>query len=370
LSISNTILVCPLNWGLGHISRDVPIIRRFKEKNFRVVVAGALPVIDFIRYEFPTIETDFFPDFKVFYSKGNSQTLKLLSQLPRALFSLYREKKFTAKLVKKFNPVLIVSDNRYGVRHPNIKSIIITHQLMLKMPSNLKFLEKSSNRLIKYLVSKFDLCWIPDNPLPFTLSGDLVHKFPLPRNAKLIGPISRFMDNFYKAESDIKLKKYDLLVIISGPEPQRTLFQQKLIANFSEIPIKCLIVSGTLKKKSESENLENIEILPHLDTFSLAHYIKNTPIVVSRAGYTTIMDLWFLKKNAILVPTPGQTEQEYIAEKTVVKNHFFVKQSKIATFNFMQFSINENDNLQQNFVDNFLDKNITEILNLCTEHFT
>ena len=319
-------LICPLNWGLGHVSRDIPIIRRLLKKGFRVIVAGDQPVIDLIRSEFPDIETEPLPGKKITYSKRNSQTIHLLLQLPSSLFWVWREKKLVAHLVKKYNPDCIISDNRYGVRHPKVNSIIITHQLMLKLPKSLNWFEKPVNSLIKRLVSRFDLCLIPDNPLPNSLAGDLVHKYPLPKNACFIGPLSRFIDEYPAHQTDCK---YDLLAILSGPEPQRTILQQKLTEKLLTENLKCLIVTGTLKMNSAPESIKNITFVPHLESSILADYIKNTPIVISRAGYSTIMDLWYLKKNAILIPTPGQTEQEYLAQRSALRNHIFISQSEL-----------------------------------------
>jgi len=326
LNPPTSILVCPLNWGLGHASRDIPIIRTLLEGGYRVIVAGDQSVIDLIRSEFPDIETEPLPGKKISYSKRNSQTIHLLLQLPSALFWVWREKKLTDKLVKKYNPECIISDNRYGVRHPKVNSIIITHQLMLKLPKSLKWFEKPVNILIKRLVSRFNCCLIPDNPLPNSLAGDLVHKYPLPKNARFIGPISRFMFEYPHYQTD---DKYDLLVIISGPEPQRTILQQKLTEKILSEDLNCLMITGTLNDNDTPKSLKNIKFVPHLESYILAEYIKNTPIIVSRAGYSTIMDLWHLKKNAILIPTPGQSEQEYLAQRSELQNHTFIPQSDI-----------------------------------------
>ena len=327
----NPILICPLNWGLGHASRDIPIIRKLLKENHRVIVAGDKFVLDYIISEFPDIETELLPGKKITYSKNNSQTLHLLRQLPSALIWMHREKKLVAKLLKKYNPDYIFSDNRYGVRHPKVRSILITHQLMLKLPKSISWLEKPVHLLIKRLVSRFDLCMIPDNDLLDSLAGDLVHKYPLPENARLIGPLSRFMDEYPNFQTDCK---YDLLAIISGPEPQRTIFQQILTEKLLTENLNCLIVTGTLKDNSTSESLKNIKFVPHLESSQLAAYIKNIPLIISRAGYSTIMDLWCLKKDAILIPTPGQTEQEHLAQRSVLQNHIFLSQSEITSFNF------------------------------------
>ncbi|MDR2928566.1 MAG: hypothetical protein LBV41_10300 [Cytophagaceae bacterium] len=354
------ILICPLYWGLGHASRDIPVIRRLLKHNYRVIVAGEQPVLDLVSAEFPCIETELLQGKHILYSKGNSQTLQLLRQLPSALLWVYREKKLTAELVKKYNPVCIISDNRYGVRHPKVKSVIITHQLMLKLPRLRKWFEKPVNSLIKRLVSQFDLCWIPDNLPPYSLAGDLAHKYPLPANARFTGALSRFMDAYPSCFSS---EKYDVLVIISGPEPQRTLLQTMLIEKLSSENVKCLMVAGTLKEQDVPPSPSNIKIVPHLESSALAGYIANTPIVISRSGYTTIMDLWFLQKSAVLIPTPGQTEQEYLAKRSHLFYHTFLSQHEIASFNFAQSPVHNNSSRLPFSFGNLLDKAVEEIAN-------
>ena len=244
------------------------------------------------------------------------------------------------------NVVIIISDNRYGVRNSKIINIIITHQLMLKLPKFITFLEKPINFLIKYLVSKFDLCLIPDNPLPNSLAGDLVHKYPLPKNAKLIGPLSRFTDFLQSPPKEKEIsplvhlqsaeENVDVLAIISGPEPQRTILLNKLIEKLSSENLNCLIVTGTFNESEKYDSYKNIKFVPHIESSKMAEYIKKTPIIISRAGYSTIMDLWYLKRNAILIPTPGQTEQEYLSQIKFLQNHTFIKQSEISAFNFIK----------------------------------
>lgn len=341
----DTILVCPLNWGLGHATRDIPIIRSYLQQGYRVVVASEANIIQLLQQEVAGIETDYFSGVHITYSSGNNQLWKLVQQLPSALFWLIREKQITAKLVKKYNPVCIISDNRYGVRHSKVKSVIITHQLMLKMPNGLGWLEKPFHCLIQLLVSRFSECWIPDNPLPESLAGDLTHRYKLPKNARLIGPLSRFA---LSCDEPLELKTTEqyapvLLVILSGPEPQRTILQEIISEKAMAENVKTLIIAG--KPESQpvlSDNSDNLQILPHLKSEQLRHLIIKTPYVLCRSGYTTLMDLWQINKRAIVIPTPGQTEQEYLAGYHHQKNHFAICQADFKAISLKQlFKISE-----------------------------
>ncbi len=341
----DTILVCPLNWGLGHATRDIPIIRSYLQQGYRVVVASEANIIQLLQQEVPGIETDYFQGAHITYSSGNNQIWKLMQQLPLALFWLIREKQITAKLVKKYKPACIISDNRYGVRHSKVKSVIITHQLMLKMPSGLSWLEKPFHCLIKLLVSGFSECWIPDSPLPDLLAGDLAHRYKLPQNARFIGPLSRFADSYDEPLELTTTEKYapDLLVILSGPEPQRTILQKIISEKAMSENIKTLIIAGKPEIKAiSSDNSCNLQILPHLKSGQLKYLITKTPYVICRSGYTTLMDLWYLKKSAIVIPTPGQTEQEYLAGYHHQKNHFAISQTDFKAISLKQlFKISE-----------------------------
>lgn len=361
-----TILICPLNWGLGHATRDIPIIKRFIEKGFRVIVATEAPIIQLLHKEIPTIETEYFPGPKISYSSGNKQIWKLFKQLPIALFWLIREKQITARLVKKHNPVCVISDNRYGVRHKKVKSIIITHQLMLKMPPGSIWLEKLFHLLAKTLISRFSFCWIPDNPPPNSLAGDLVHQYKKPKNGVLIGPLSRFMEKPVK-QSDQEHKpcsKAELLILLSGPEPQRTILQNILVKKITEEKITTIMVTGKPgSNKDTSINNEWIEQYTHLETGKLLNLIEKTPNIICRSGYSSIMDLWFLDRFAVLVPTPGQTEQEYLAEFHNKRSHIMIQQNKLIKQSLRDLFLIHSDTIRNN-TNNF---NPYKLLDLAIE---
>jgi uncharacterized protein (TIGR00661 family) len=239
--------------------------------------------------------------------------LKVASQIPKILSGIKREHALLKKMIKEKNIDAVISDNRFGLWSKEIPCVFITHQLMIKSP----FGEKFIHQLNKKYISRYSECWVPDVREGEGLSGDLSHKFPLPENVKFIGVLSRF-----KIPLNLPLEggdTYKLLVILSGPEPQRTVFEKKIIEQASVIGKKILIVQGVTEKNEKRKLSNNIEMVSHLTSEELQKEILTSEIILSRPGYSTVMDLAMLGKKAIFVPTPGQTEQEYLADYLLKK---------------------------------------------------
>ena len=306
------VLVCPLNWGLGHATRCVPIIREQLAAGKEVVIGADGFPLEFLRQEFPALRILELPSYPIRYSKGKSQVFAMLCFLPVLLKGICRENYWLKKLLEKEHFDVVISDNRFGLWNRDIHSIYITHQLMIKMPKGLKWLEPIGYILHKQIINKYDECWIPDFAEDGGLSGDLSHKYALPANAKFIGTLSRFND--YKlAAADAG---FQVVAVLSGVEPQRTLFEKELIAACKNSDKKTLIVQG--KPGSEPFRKEitgNLTVVPYMSTSELAAVLMGCEEIISRSGYTTIMDLNALNclNKARLIPTPGQTEQEYLA---------------------------------------------------------
>ncbi len=324
-----TVLFCPLNWGLGHITRDLPLIKEFINRGYRVVVATDAPLDQWLKDELPKVQIAFFAGPLIHYSRSHSQLGVLLLQLPGMIRWIGKEKRRVAQLYRQYRPILVVSDNRYGARSKKVTSIIITHQLMIKMPPGLRILEGLTHRLIKWMVTRFDECWVPDYSKTFSLAGDLVHKYPLPVNARLIGPLSRFDDESLHSENTLPNEPADVLSIISGPEPQRSVMEEKIVKNLTLHQTPGTIVAGRPGINSKATANGNIRILPSLNTLKMTQIINSHTIIICRPGYSTIMDLHFLKKSAWLVPTPGQTEQLYLACYHDKKGHLSISQNKL-----------------------------------------
>ncbi len=306
------VLVCPLNWGLGHATRCVPLIRQYLNNGNEVVIAADGASLEFLRTEFPELTTFIIPSYKIHYSKSKMQVWAMLRSLPAIIYGIFSEHFWLKKLLSSQHFDLVISDNRFGLSSKKTDCIYITHQLMVKMPKSLKWLEKPVWRFHRFFINKYNECLIPDFEGIINLSGDLSHQYPLSQNARFIGPLSRF--------SDIKAEKsdnsFEIVAIISGPEPQRTIFEKQIISKYEKSEQKTLIVCGLPQNKTAATTKGNLTIVPHLPDNELAAYLIAAEKIISRSGYSTIMDLHALNclHKAEFIPTPGQTEQEYLYE--------------------------------------------------------
>ena len=322
------ILVCPLNWGLGHATRVMPIIYLLIKQKHNVVIAANGYPLELLKKEFPNLKFICFHSFNIKYSKNNSLIFKILLSLPRILFGIRKEHQQLKKIIKNEKIDVVISDNRYGLWNKNVYSVFITRQIMVKTPKYLKLFEYPAYLISKFFILKYDKCWVPDYADENNLSGDLSHKYKLPHNVSFIGHLSRF-DNMPKQENHIE-KNIDLLVILSGPEPQRTILENIIIKQTANTNYKVEIIEGRPQKTNNSKTNKNIKIITHLETEEMVKKIRSSKIILSRAGYSTIMDFVSLNKTAVLVPTPGQTEQQYLSKYLNQKNLFyFVKQKNL-----------------------------------------
>ena len=305
------VLVCPLNWGLGHATRCVPIIRSLIARDCEVVVVADGYPLAFLQQEFPSLRYIELASYPIRYSKSNSQILAMVISLPRVMAGIVREHLWLKSLIKNETFDHIISDNCFGMWHPAVHSIYITHQLMIKMPRPLKLLERLVWKLHQKIILQYDECWIPDTKHDGGLTQDLAHRYPLPVNARFIGVLSRF-DSLMAVAPDTT---YQVLVLVSGVEPQRTLFEQAMIRRFTGANENVLILTGQPSHHQTPEIAQHITLLPHLDDQSLAAVILGAEKIICRSGYSTIMDLHTLNclRKAEFIPTPGQTEQEYLA---------------------------------------------------------
>ena len=310
-----TILVCPLDWGLGHATRCIPIVYEFLNRGYKVVIGTSGKQKALLQQEFPKLTFLELKGYEIEYPKSGSMTLKMLLQLPKINTAIKEEHLWLAKIIDEHQIDLVVSDNRYGLWSNKVKSILITHQIFVKAP----FGEWMIEQILKQHFDNFDEIWIPDNEGENNLSGDLSHKKSLPDKFKFIGVLSRF------AEKKIieKNAEFDFMAILSGPEPQRTIFENIILKQVENSNLKGILVRGLPEDNSECK-MQNaaLKVFNHLETDEFLHYLQKSKVVISRSGYSTIMDLAALGKKAILVPTPGQTEQEYLAKYHFEKGQF------------------------------------------------
>ena len=300
-----TILVAPLNWGLGHTTRCIPIIEELLVHNYKVLLASDGPALMLLRKEFPQLPFIELPDYQIVYPKsGAFFKLKLMTTLPQIRAAVSSEKKIIKKLVQEGRINGIISDNRLGVRNQNVPSVFLTHQLNVLSGNTSLFSTKMHQGYIK----KFTQCWVPDAQKTPNLSGKLGHPKKRSFPVTYIGPLSRMK----KKEVP---NKYDVLALLSGPEPQRSLLEEKLMEAFIDEPKKVLLVRGVLQEEVKTRVHKNITIVNFMQTKELERAINESTLVVSRSGYTTIMDLAAMEKEAYFIPTPGQYEQKYLAKQ-------------------------------------------------------
>jgi uncharacterized protein (TIGR00661 family) len=305
------IVVSPLDWGLGHAARCIPVIQQLITAGHKVTLAGYGRSLILLMKEFPKLESIELPGFSPSYSRSGNMVLHLFLLLPHFLVAIIKEHRILKKLISRYNFDVIISDNRYGLWNKKVRSILITHQVMIKAPLWLKFAEYPLYRISLLFISRFDECWIPDFSQAPGLSGDLSHKYPVPKNARYINPLSRFQLKGSSAQQNPT--KRNILVIISGPEPQRSIFEDLVIKQHAGLNFHFTLLKGLPENETGLKTENNLTILPHSSTDNIKSLIKSSDLVICRSGYSSVMDLQALGARALFVPTPGQTEQEYIA---------------------------------------------------------
>ncbi len=315
MSKKEVILFCPLNWGLGHATRIVPIIKKELLKDNTVIIAASGNAFRFLKKEFPNITTLYFNDFNVRYWKKPFFIVGLLVQMPLFFFYIFIEHLKIQRIIKQYGITTIISDNRYGMFSKLTRNIIITHQLFIKLPYVLKIFEPIIHLITRLLISKFDECWVPDyKDFDKSIGKELSHGKHINKNVRYINPISRFKDiNPLNKHFDY----FDILILISGPEPVRTEFEITMENRFKNSSEKVLMVCGKPKLHNNKHKvINNITKLDHLNTEELFWHLKNSKHIICRSGYSSLMDLHVLNRCAELHPTKGQSEQEYLYKIT------------------------------------------------------
>lgn len=305
-------LVCPLNWGLGHATRCVPLIRKeIADGNEVVIAADGYPLL-FLKKQFPDLQFVSSESYPIRYSKGDSMVWQIVRVFPFLISRSRKEHLWLRDFCRKEKIARVISDNRFGLWNKEVHSIYMTHQVMIKMPQRYKMFEKIIYKIHKKIIEKYDECWIPDIAERGGYSGDLSHQFPLPSNAKFIGVLSRF-DVLCKLPQD---DTFDNVVILSGVEPQRSIFEEAMVKKYRDLPQKTVMIVGKPSEHITQQQIGNITQYSHLSDEALIPYLKGCQTIVCRAGYSTVMDLVVLgvEHKAIYYPTPGQTEQVYLAE--------------------------------------------------------
>jgi len=316
---------------LGHATRCIPIINALLKAGFQPILASDGDALLLLQKEFPLLKYYTLPSYHIKYTeKGKNLKFKLFLSVPSIILTVKKERKIVAQLIEKENLVGIISDNRFGVLSKKTPSVYITHQLNV-LSGKTTFLTSIIHQKI---IEQFDECWIPDVENELNFSGILGHlnkpKFPV----KYLGILSRF-------KQQKTAIKYDLLVLLSGLEPQRTLLENKLLVELEGFKGEIFFIRGILSNKTKITAAPNFKIINFLASTALENAINQSEIVLARSGYSTIMDLAILGKKAFFIPTPGQFEQEYLAE--------ILNKKLIAPFSTQQNFKVENLNVLTNF---------------------
>jgi hypothetical protein len=300
------VLVAPLDWGLGHATRCIPIIKELINQGCTVIIAAGGAQKALLQEEFPDLSFVGLPGFRPKYGKNRAFTLlEIIFSLPKILIGINREKAWLRRFAGKERLDMVISDNRYGLRGSGVFSVFITHQLAIR--SSLGAMADWLLHVVNYAyIRRFSLCWVPDIEGADNLAGLLSHPRRLPpAPIRYIGWLSRLEP----VSTEIL---YDMLVLLSGPEPQRTILEALIWAQLDGVPGRIIVVRGLPTGGPPAHPIAGTAIYNHLPASDLARVISQSRLVLARSGYSTAMDLARLGKTAIYIPTPGQPEQEYL----------------------------------------------------------
>lgn len=307
------ILVAPLDWGLGHATRCIPVIHTLLKNGAEVWLAGDGKIAHLLKTEFPGLPLLPLPGYGITYGKTKIRTFTaLLGQLPKLMRAIKQETLWLQQVVAEYGIAGVISDNRYGLHHPAIYSVFITHQLLVKTPLSRADLWVQK-KLYRH-INQFNACWVPDAEGAENLAGELAHPKKVPAvPLTYIGWLSRFTGT-------APVLTHYVLILLSGPEPQRTVLEERLPQQIQLFQNPILIVRGLPGETGLPKVPYHVTIINHLPASILQKAIESAQFVISRCGYSTVMDMMTLQKKCIFIPTPMQTEQEYLARYLMSKN--------------------------------------------------
>lgn len=318
---AKNILIAPLDWGLGHTTRCVPLIQYIISKGHHVIFAGNETQRNYIQLTFPGLTCLHLEGYNVTYStKAGMFMPALLKQVPSLIATIKKEHEWLEKIVEEHNIDAVVSDNRYGLWHNDIPCAIMTHQLQVLTGKG--YIADAVLRRLHYkYLERFDSCWVVDIQEPPGLSGKMGHPKTLPANTSYLGLLSQ-------AERGTTTHEDNILVLLSGPEPQRSMLSATLWQQALQLKQAVTFVEGKANADEPKDIPAHITYHKLLSGKSLADALNSASMVVCRSGYSTIMDLIRLQKKAILIPTPGQTEQEYLSKELARRQVFITAGQK------------------------------------------
>jgi hypothetical protein len=316
----------------------IPIARKLQELNNNIFIGSGVEHLALFRAEMEGVTYIEFSGFRPGYSKHFPQYLIMLLKTPLLLYHIILEHFRLKRIIREHDIDIVISDNRFGLWNKKVTSVYVTHMPRIPMPKPLKLLEFIGVLLHRFVIRKYSFCFIPDLPGKLNVSGRLSHGMKLPGNVRFIGILSRFINCGESAVPGMYDFRHNT-VILSGPEPQRGIFRQKMITLFQKEDFPTVILEGRPDREKGVVKSGSIHFYNHLTTPAMKDLITGSECIFSRSGYTTIMDLICLKQGALLIPTPGQTEQEYLADYLSEKGWFStVSQNKLNKVNVLSIN--------------------------------
>ena len=293
------ILLSPLNWGMGHISRCIPLIDMLLKNNNTLIVAASIDQQEIFTQYFPKLEYITHSGYPFKFGKRGNFSLDLAVRFHALRKRLKLEKKEVKTYIEKFDFDILISDHRYGFCSDSIFSILLTHQLNLPV----RWYEGWVQKLHERFLANFDEIWIPDSPNS-DLSGDLSQNIA-GWKVEYIGALSRF--SLYET---LEVKTRQEVIIVSGPEiyGKNYLQEQAKILDASKSEAIFILPKALA---GETKNLTHKYLLSD-DWLACDQLILNAAKVTARSGYSTLMDLFVLKVPFSITPTPYQREQHYL----------------------------------------------------------
>lgn len=304
------VLIAPLNWGLGHASRCIPVVRRYLAAGDEVVLGGDGESLLLLRRTFPDLPWVALAPLHLRYDRGKKQRCFYLRAVPQLVHFALADRLCLRALLRKEHFDWIISDNRFGLRNKKVHCVYMTHQLYVRLPRRLRGLQPVAQAMHRAVYQRFDEIWVPDYAdTQHNLSGALGHGGSMDTRVRYIGPLSRLQVPSAPVDSP-----YEVVAVLSGLEPQRTLFEKEIIARLAHTGQRVLLVRGKMGEPMTHISMGNITIVPHMDDTPLAQALTGAQRIIVRSGYSTIMDLARLGvlDRAEWHPTPDQPEQEYL----------------------------------------------------------
>jgi predicted glycosyltransferase len=350
-TVKPRVLLSPLDWGLGHATRCIPIIHHLVADGAEVILAGDGNVETLLRAEFPDLEFLRLPGYQISYGKNKIDLVgKILLQIPRILQVIEEENEWLKATIENYEIDAVISDNRYGLYNENIYSVFITHQLQIQ--TGLAVTDRIVQNINFNYINKFDACWIPDAVMKPGLAAQLSHPKRKPQTPlHYIGWQSRF-------DHSIRGNEKHILVMLSGPEPQRSMFEEIIFSQLLSSKARVVILRGLPNETNIPALPDNVTVYNHLKASELQQIIADASFIIARSGYSTVMDLLPWQKKTILVPTPGQTEQEYLASH-------LVNQSYALSFEQDEFNMEHALEIATIFPYNFPERPKDDLLTPC-----